>query len=95
MCRHLARYHLFTLVTKPEPELISRRVLQIEYALDFLELLATRNSREKQREVVKEPMKKAKEISQHSGFRKEFRNGGTMKSGVISQITIFHIDFFT
>lgn len=61
LCRHLVQDHLLTPVTKPESEPLSQRVLQLENAMDFLELLEIRKSREEQREIIRELLGKARD----------------------------------
>lgn len=58
LCRHLVQDHLLTPITKPESEPLTRRVLQLENAMHFLELLETRNNREEQKEIISALMKK-------------------------------------
>jgi len=61
LCRHLVRDHLLTPVTKPMSEPISRRLLQLRNAMDFLRLLESRNGPEEQKEIIRELVKKVRD----------------------------------
>jgi len=61
LCRHLVRDHLLTPVTKPMSEPISRRLLQLRNAMDFLRLLETQVTPEEQKEIILELMKKVRD----------------------------------
>ena len=52
LCRHLVRDHLLTRVTKPEKESLSRRVLRLKNAMNFLEILDTGRTPEQQRAIL-------------------------------------------
>jgi len=64
LCRHLVQGHLLTPVIKPQSDPISRRVVRLQNAMNFLRLVEIRATPEEQKEIIKELMKKASEVDQ-------------------------------
>lgn len=52
LCRHLVNGHLLTPVTKPESEPLSRRVLRLDNAMKYLEIVDAGRTLEQQRAIL-------------------------------------------
>jgi hypothetical protein len=52
LCRHLVEEHLLVPVTQPLAEPISRRLLQLKNAMNFMKILDYACSREQQQQVI-------------------------------------------